>query len=57
MAVIYGTHLLQIFIFGITSEIKEKKMAQNDKEYVSRIPYLRKHSSYDCDFWYTYVKG
>ena len=22
----------------------------------SHIPYLRKHTSYDCDFWYTCVK-
>ena len=25
--------------------------------YVCHIPYLRKHASYDCEFWYTYVKG
>ena len=26
------------------------------KNYVSHIPYLRKHTSYDCDFWNTCVK-
>ena len=26
------------------------------KNYVCHIPYLRKHTSYDCDFWYTCVK-
>ena len=26
------------------------------KKYVCCLPYLSKHTSYDCDFWYIYVK-
>ena len=26
------------------------------KKYVRHTPYIRKHTSYDRDFWYTYVK-
>ena len=32
------------------------KMAQYDKKSVSLNPYLRNHTSYDCDFWCTGVK-
>ena len=33
--------------------VKGQKMAQNDKKI---CPYLRNHTSYDCDFWCTCVK-
>ena len=44
------------FDFQVVSEVKGQKMAQNDKKYVCCTPYCMKHTSYDCDFWYTCVK-
>ena len=32
---------------------KGKKWPKMTKNYVCHIPYIRKHTSYDCDFWYT----
>ena len=31
-------------------------MEKWQKAYACHIPYLRKHASYDCQFWYTFVK-
>ena len=36
-------------------EVKGQKMVQNEKK-LCRAPYLRKHTLYDPDFWYTCVK-
>ena len=42
-------HFFQILIFGVNTGTKEQKMTWNDN-YVCRIPYLSKHTSYDCVF-------
>ena len=42
-------HFFQILIFGVSTGTKEQKMTWNDN-YVCRIPYLSKHTSYDCVF-------
>ena len=49
-------HFSEILFFGVSSGVKGQKMAQNDKKIVCRTPYLRKHTSYDCDFWYPFEK-
>ena len=35
---------------------RAKKWPKMTKNYVSHTPYLRKHTSCDCDFWYAFVK-
>ena len=49
-------HFFQILIFVVNSGVKVQKMDQNDKNCICCTPYLRKHTSYDCDFWYTCAK-
>ena len=49
-------NFFKFFWRGVNSGVKGQKMAQMTKNYVCRIPYLRKHTSYGCDFWYTCVK-
>ena len=44
-------YFFQILIFRVISGVKGWKMAQNKKKTI-----LRKHTVYDCDFWYTRVK-
>ena len=57
---IISTGFLKFFpnlIFSVNIRVKGEKMAQNDQKiYVCHTPYLRKHISYDCDFWYTCAK-
>ena len=49
-------HLFQIFIFGVNSGVKGQKIAQNDKKLCLSYSISRKHTSYDCGFWFTFVK-
>ena len=48
-------HFFQILIFGVIRRVKGQKVAQNDKNNMS-VALHRRHTSYDCDFWYTSVK-
>ena len=60
-------HFFKILIFQVVSWVKGKKMTQNNKKLClshsisqeSHIwcltAYLRNHTSYDSDFWYTCV--
>ena len=43
----------KILIFQVVSGVKGQKITQNDNCCAS---YFRKHTPYDCDFWYTLVK-
>ena len=67
MIFIYGTHMkkdilwlflhfLQILVSGVNAVVKGEKWLKSTKNYVCYIPYLRKHTSYYCDFLYTCVK-
>ena len=48
---------LKILIFWIIKGVKGQKMAQSlTKKSVCLTLYLRNRTSYDCDFWCTYVK-
>ena len=47
-------HFFSNFNFGVYSWVKvQKKWPKMIKNYVVCTPYLRKHTLYDCDFWYT----
>ena len=63
MIFIYGTHMkkdilwlflhfLQILVSGVNAVVKGEKWLKSTKNYVCYIPYLRKHTSYYCDFLY-----
>ena len=41
---------------GLLERWKGKKWPNILKNYVCPAPYLRNHTSYDCQLWYTYVK-
>ena len=49
-------HFFQILIFWVSSKVKEQKWSKMTKKCVCHTPYLRKHTSYDCGFWYTCFK-
>ena len=47
----------QIWIFWVVRRRGgSKKWSKMTKNYVSRAPYLRSHTLYDCHLWYTRVK-
>ena len=50
-------HFLKILVFWVVRGrgLKGQKMAQNNIK-ICLTSYLRKCTSYDCGFWYTYVK-
>ena len=48
--------LPDIKIAWINPWVKVPKWAKMSKNSLCHTPYLRKHRSYDCDFWYTCVK-
>ena len=41
-------HFLKILIFGLLGGSKGKKWPKITKNYICHIPYLMKHTSYDC---------
>ena len=45
----------QVLIFGANSGVKRQKWPKMTENCVLH-PYLRKHTPYDRDFWYTYTK-
>ena len=49
-------HFFKILIFWVHSPLKGQKWSIMTKDSVCRTPYLRNHTSYDCDFWYACVK-
>ena len=51
-----GSKVFQILIFRVNPGARGQKMSQNDKKLCLSHPYIRKHTSYDRDFWYTCVK-
>ena len=49
-------HFFKILIFWFHRGVKGQNRVHNDKYSVCCTPYLRNHTSYDCNVWYTYVK-
>ena len=49
--------LFKILIFWVHNPRKEQRTVHNNQNYVYHAPFLRKHTSYNYDFWYTFVKG
>ena len=48
--------ILKFWFFRLSGSWKGKKWPKMTKNSVCLTPYLRNHTSYDCDFWYTCVK-
>ena len=48
--------LLKKNIFGLLEGLKVQKFAQNKKQLIRHVPYLRNSVAHDHDFWYTCVK-
>ena len=46
----------KFWFFRLLAGEKSKKWPKMMKNFVCYTPYVRKHTSYDCDFWCTYVK-
>ena len=55
MASLDASFIFSKFDFAVVRGVKGQKMAQNDKKFHLTL-YLRNRTSYDCGFWYTFVK-
>ena len=60
---VFFSFFLKFWFFGLLGGggagggVKGKKMAQDDKKILSCTSYLRNHTSYDLDLWYTCGKA
>ena len=52
----HSFQFFKILIFQNVAGLKEQKIAHDKNNYIHHTPYLRNRTSYDHNFWYTYVK-